>query len=101
MLRIHLGGAWAAAVVALCVYTRPAAAHSWYEQHCCHQHDCAPATKIEEAPAEQGRWITTAIHGRVFVPYTLTPRPSQDGATHLCAPLASLQPRCVYEGPGM
>jgi len=78
----------------------PAQAHSFYSKECCHDNDCAPVTRVENA--DNGRWMTT-IHGRVFVPWGFKPvYPAPDGALHLCVvrPATGVAPRCIYDGAG-
>ena len=84
-------------------FSLAASAHDFYSHICCHERDCAPATKVEHDPAG-GEWITT-IHGRVWAPLSPTPTfgadrilNSPDGRTHACILNGKLI--CVYRAPG-
>lgn len=78
-------------LVALLALTFTVRAHSWYDQACCHDRDCAP---IPEPRKVKGGYM----HGQFFFPTKLL-RYSKDGRWHAC--IMGQTPLCLYAPFGM
>mgnify|MGYP001544802007 CR=1 FL=1 len=62
----------------------PAKAHSWYDQECCNDQDCAPAKQVTEV--HNGWKVIDSKGAEHFVPRYGGPRikPSRDEKYHIC-----------------
>ncbi len=64
----------------------PAKSHSWYDEDCCDQHDCAPVISMSFNKANNN-WTMTTKHGTAVFNMknkSVSHRFSQDGQVHAC-----------------
>jgi hypothetical protein len=92
----RLYAAAASAIILLLWIVQPAAAHSWYDPHCCSGSDCRPVAMDDVVEIEGGGWK--------HLPTGVTFRrdqvlPSKDRHFHVCIgnrPHDQGQPYCIY-----
>lgn len=67
-------------------WVTPASAHSWYDEDCCNQKDCAPVISKKYDKVTKN-WTMTTKHGTVTFSMknmAVSHRASQDQRIHVC-----------------
>jgi len=86
------------ALVMLLVWPTHGAAHSWYPNECCSDHDRMPADSVERD--HRGDLQVTVGHLRIWVPRGFDVRASRDRRIHICfreeKDLKFLMPLCLF-----
>ena len=87
------------ATIVLMLLAMAATAHQagsgWtYDMECCHDTDCAVATRVQHL--DDGSWRVTTKYGTFVYPGNFPKRVSPDGLTHACATPMKLY--CLYVG---
>lgn len=73
-----------------------AQSHSWYDNDCCHERDCAPATVTLEGE----QMVLSNQFGEAPMPQSMIPRASKDDKWHACFTYTRKELRCVYAPAG-
>lgn len=76
----------------------PEGAVTWYPYDCCHDRDCRPVIRVQEAP--HGLWLTTDEGVTVLIGPKDQRRPSRDARWHICIrPDIEVQMKvvCIFE----